>query len=459
MKTPWKKPFPPRCLTIAGSDSGGGAGIQADLKTFTVHGVYGMVAITSITAQNTKEVRAIYDVSPEVVASQIEAVSDDIGVDAAKTGMLSNKEIIHAVSSVLKKYDFPLVIDPVMVAKSGAKLLKDDAIEALKNELLPRAKIVTPNRMEAEILSNEKIQTIDDAIKAAKKIKKEYVPEAVVVKGGHISEDSKYAVDVLYVEDHAILLEGERVNGCTHGTGCSFSASIAANLAWGYDIIEAVKNAKEFITHSIKTGINYGSGHCPVNSSSWIYIPAEKFNIIKNLEQAVSLLVDNSEEFVKYYPEVGINLAMSLPSWYVKDENDVAGIPGRIIRIGKKLEACYKPEFGASKHVAKSIIAIQKHDPSIRAAMNLVYDESFLENAERLGYIISGFDRKFEPEDVKKTEGATTPWGIDFAIKKIGKVPDIIYDVGEPGKEALVFIFGQSAKDVVEKALRIIRSN
>lgn len=457
MMVSWSKRRPPTALTIAGSDSGGGAGIQADLKTFLVHGVYGMSAITSVTAQNTKEVRAISDIPPDVVASQIEAVSEDIGVDAAKTGMLSSKEIILAVSKTLKKYEYPLVVDPVMVSKSGAKLLKDDAIDALKKEILPRAYIVTPNRMEAEVLSDIRILNEDDAIFAAKKISVEYGTEAILIKGGHFADKSS-ATDILYYNGTIKFYRGERIeDGCTHGTGCSFSAAIAANLAWGVDLLDAIKNAKEFITHSIKTGIKYGEGHCPVNPSSWLFIPAEKYNILENLKSAVALLVENGSKLVDYYPEVGINLVMSLPFWYARDENDVAGIPGRIIRVGNKLEAPHEPRFGASKHMAKAVLTMMKFDPRKRAAMNIAYDRFFLKNAERNGLVVSGFDRRYEPESIKAIEGGTTPWGIEYAVSKAKGVPDVIYDLGEHGKEPLIFVFGETAVDVVKKVLLVIK--
>lgn len=176
----------PTALTIAGSDSGGGAGIQADLKTFAVMGVHGMSAITSITAQNTREVRAIFDLPPEMVLAQIEAVVDDLGVDAAKTGMLSNSGIIGAVARAVDRYGFPLVVDPVMIAKSGAPLLREEAVETLVKELVPRATVITPNRMEAEKLTGLRISSVADAREAAMVIVEELGSEAAVVKGGHI---------------------------------------------------------------------------------------------------------------------------------------------------------------------------------------------------------------------------------------------------------------------------------
>ena len=223
----------PRALTIAGSDSGGGAGIQADLKTFAALGVHGMSALTSITAQNTVTVTAIQDVDPAIVRAQIEAVVKDIGVDAAKTGMLHTSEIIEVVAEEIEKYGLPVVVDPVMIAKSGAALLKPEATEALVRRLLPLATVVTPNAMEAEVLSGMKIGSIEDGKRAAEKIVT-FGPKATVVKGGHILQMEGKAVDILLHEGEFTLLEAERYEVKTdHGTGCSFASAIAAELAKG----------------------------------------------------------------------------------------------------------------------------------------------------------------------------------------------------------------------------------
>jgi hydroxymethylpyrimidine/phosphomethylpyrimidine kinase len=454
----WNKRHPPRALTIAGSDSGGGAGIQADLKTFLVHGVYGMSAITSITAQNTVEVREIFDIPPEMVARQIEAVVDDIGVDAAKTGMLSTHEIVNSISSVLNKYDFPLVVDPVMVAKNGARLLKEDAVDALKKKIFPRADIVTPNRMEAEVLSGIGIRTLEDAKKAALIIHREYSPKAVVVKGGHI--ESNKASDVVFFNGEFHIFTGPWIeDGCTHGTGCSFSAAIASNLAWGNDVLTSIRRAKEFISHSIANGLKIGRGHCPVNSASWLEIPAERYKVLTQLNEGIKILTENSELFSEIYPEVGINLVMSLPYWYAKGPKDVAGFPGRIVMVGEKLVAPYPPSFGASKHMAKAVLTIMKFDSSKRSGMNILYIEGLEKAIEKTGMVSSYFDRSEEPPDVKATEGATTPWGIETAVKRAGgSIPDVVIDRGGFGKEPLAFIFGTTPTEVVSKVMKISKA-
>lgn len=260
----------PTALTIAGSDSGGGAGIQADLKSFAAVGVHGTSAITSITAQNTTEVRGTQDVNPDIIKKQIEAVVDDIGIDTAKTGMLHTSTIIKVVSETLEKYQFPVVIDPVMVAKSGATLLKEEAIGALK-KLIPKATVITPNRAEAEKLTGMKINTLGDAKKVARKLAT-FGCRSVVVKGGHLQAEK--AVDILYLRDNKEMRVFERPmleKTTDHGTGCSFSASIAGYLAKDFSIPKAVRKAKDLVWMAIKYGLPLGKGHGPVNPLALLY--------------------------------------------------------------------------------------------------------------------------------------------------------------------------------------------
>jgi len=263
-----------KALTIAGSDSGGGAGIQADLKTFTAFGVFGTSAITALTAQNTIGVQGVFEVSPEFVREQIKSVISDIDVDAAKTGMLSNEAIVDTVAEAIKDFNISnLVVDPVMVAKSGDALLKESAELAVKSKLLPLAKVITPNKMEAEALINRTIESKDDLQNAAKYLK-ESGCEWVVIKGGHFQDKAK-SVDVVYNGSDFSYLESDRYDTKnTHGTGCTFSAAIAAGLAKGYEPLKAIAMAKKFISQAIRDNVPIGNGYGPTNhfvgtSSVW----------------------------------------------------------------------------------------------------------------------------------------------------------------------------------------------
>ena len=250
-------------LTIAGSDSSGGAGIQADLKTFSAIGTYGMSVITAITAQNTQGVFLVEDLSKEIIEKQIEVVFEDIEPKAVKIGMVSSPEIINTIVNTLKKYNPKyLVVDPVMISKSGYSLLKQEAKKSLIKELIPMAYIITPNIPEAEEITGLKINNLDDMKEAGKKIL-ELGPKYVLMKGGHLEGD---AVDVLIGKDIFEVFKQERLDRKnTHGTGCTLSSAITSHLALGYDIVEAVKLSKEYITEAIKESFDIGKGVGPVN--------------------------------------------------------------------------------------------------------------------------------------------------------------------------------------------------
>ena len=251
-------------LTIAGSDSGGGAGIQADLKTFAAHGVYGTTAITAITAQNTLGVTAWEALSADLVTAQIEAVAGDIGADAVKIGMLANTAIVEAVAAAIADLDLPhVVVDPVMIAKGGERLLEEEAVEAIRAELLPRTQILTPNIPEAEALARMKIASVEDMREAGRRILA-LGPRVVLVKGGHLGGPE--SIDVACTASETYELRGPRIAGrSTHGTGCTLSSAIAANLATGLGDRDALREARSYLEGAIRKAPVIGRGHGPLN--------------------------------------------------------------------------------------------------------------------------------------------------------------------------------------------------
>jgi len=256
----------PIALTIAGSDSGGGAGIQADIKAMEANGVFAASALAAVTAQNTQTVAEAHDLPPALVQSQIDAVAGDMDVQAVKTGMLSSPEIIAAVVDRIRAHDLhPLVVDPVMISKTGFKLLKDEAIETLRDELLPQARVITPNVHEAEHLTDVgSIESVTDLRRAATALL-EAGPDAVVVKGGHLA-DEEQAVDVLVDGDEVHTVAAPRIDTRhTHGTGCTYASAIAANLAKGHALQPAVERAKGFVTGAIRHALPLGQGRGPTN--------------------------------------------------------------------------------------------------------------------------------------------------------------------------------------------------
>ncbi len=255
----------PIVLSIAGSDSGGGAGIQADIKTIQANGGYAATVVTAVTAQNSVAVTDSIDIPVSLIEAQIDAVCTDMQVAAIKTGMLSSVEIVESIAAKLKSYDIhPLVVDPVMVSKSGFALLKEDAVEAVVRRLFPLADLVTPNAEEASILVGGDVKTIADAKDAAVTIHA-MGPQAVLVKGGHLDSGSE-AVDILYDGDSFVVYRKDRIDTTnTHGTGCTYASAICTNMAFGIGLEESVRLAKEYVTDAIKAALPIGQGHGPLD--------------------------------------------------------------------------------------------------------------------------------------------------------------------------------------------------
>lgn len=435
----------PRCLTIAGSDSGGGAGIQADLKTFEALGCLGMSALTALTAQNTREVRAVCFLDPAFVVDQIAAVVEDLGVDAAKTGMLGQAEIVRAVAEVLDRWEFPVVVDPVMVAKSGARLLAEEAVPVVQEHLLPRACLVTPNIPEAEVLTGRTIRTVADQVAAAEALARRC--RAVLVKGGHLPGEE--AVDVLLSAGEVHFFRRPKVqHPHTHGTGCVLSAAICAFLARGEGVVTAVAKAERFLTRALRYALPVGGGHGPVHPLAELRNAAAREEVLAELEQAISKL---GPEFRELIPEVGTNLAVATP--YALTVDDVAGIEGRIVRTARGIRVGV-PKFGASSHMARVVLTAREFDAEVRAALNIRFDPNVLCAAEHAGLSYAFFERSGEPTE----EGQSLPWGVRQAIAACGRVPDLICDRGGPGKEPMIRVLGRSAEEAVEKALKILRN-
>ncbi|MBI3013512.1 MAG: bifunctional hydroxymethylpyrimidine kinase/phosphomethylpyrimidine kinase [Candidatus Tectomicrobia bacterium] len=436
-------------LTIAGSDSGGGAGIQADLKTFAALGVYGTSVITSVTAQNTQGVQGVQDLPAPFVALQLDSVLSDLDVAALKTGMLSNRKIIEAVAAKIRQYRLKcLVVDPVMAAKSGDPLLQPEARETLIRLLLPLATIITPNLPETEILANRKVATIADMEAAARSIH-EGSGCAVVVKGGHLEGE---AIDIYFDGNRIIHFRGDRIpSKNTHGTGCTFSAAIAAFLARGLDLAQSVRRAKEFTAGAIRSAFPVGKGIGPTHHLFDLYSYRDRWEVMENLEQAVKLL--EQSRIGGLIPEVQSNLGMALPRAISPEE--VAAFPGRLIRWEDTFRRLSPPAFGGSRHIARIILTAMRHDPEMRAAMNIRYSPDIVEACQKLGLSVVPFDRQEEPAALKEREGASLEWGVQRGIDTLGKVPEIIWDRGDFGKEAMVRVLGGTAQEVAQVVVKI----
>ena len=439
-----------RILTIAGSDSGGGAGIQADLKAITLLGGYGMSILTALTAQNTVGVQAIHEVPARFVAIQIDSVLSDIGADAIKTGMLANSEIVEVVARKIREYGVKkVVVDPVMVAKSGDPLLRKDAQDALIKKLIPLAMVVTPNLPEASVLSGFRVNSIEEMRKAALRVY-ELGAKHVVVKGGHLKG---MAIDVLYDGKRYVEIEGKRVETKnTHGTGCTFASAIATLLARGETVSDAVKKAKAFITTAIQFGLPLGKGAGPTNPFAYILREMDRYRVIQELKKAVQMLKATTVGHL--IPEVSSNLGYALPQ--AEGVEDVAAFPGRIVRWKDTIMTFGDPEFGASRHVANIILTVMKFDPEYCSAMNIRYSKENVLQLKRRDFFVGHFDRKQEPKRVKEKEGSSLEWGVGEVLKRLKRVPDFIYDEGDVGKEPMIRVLGKNPIEVVQKILKAV---
>ncbi len=427
-------------LTIAGSDSGGGAGIQADLKSFAGVGVHGTSVITCVTAQNTRSVDTIFPIPPAEVRAQLRAVLRDFDVRGAKTGMLYSAEIVRAVATELAGTTFPLVVDPVMVATVGASLEQGDFASALVRHLLHRAALVTPNRYEAGRLSGRRVRTLADARLAAKAIAK-LGPAAVLVKGGHFRGE---LVDLLYREGEFTEYRGYRYPKDLHGSGCTLSASIAGSLANGLDLVPAVEKARARVALGFLMGYRPGKGVGVINSHAAV----DRYEVLQAVREGAEAAARAIP--LEWVPEVGINLGYALPA--AASPEDVCALEGRILRVGARLQATGPPAFGASRHVARIILTAMRFDPRVRSAINLKYREKNLSRPKKIGFTVGTFRRGVQPEGT-----STMEWGTEQAIRKLGAVPDVIADQGDVGKEAMVRILGTEPRDVMRKVRRLVR--
>ena len=439
-------------LSIAGSDSSGGAGIQADIKTMSALGIYSCTVITAITAQSTSNVDYILPLGAQIIKKQIKSVLSDIPINAIKIGMVYNNEIITAVSHILKHSKIPIVLDPIISAGTGAQLLQKEFVEDFKNKLVPICDVITPNIHEAETLSETKIKTEKDIRNAASKIQ-ELGAKNVIVKGGHFRNDNEMIIDIILDElGKFTVFKNPRMKIVeTHGSGCNFSAAVTSFLALKYPVINACFLANKYVHRSILKTVKIGKG-IPVNNPiSKMYEESCRYQVIEDLGLAVENLV-NMKNFVDLIPETQSNLVYAIPN--ARRIEDVAGVNGRIVKAGNKSVPTSGIKFGASKHVASSVLEYMKTNQMIRSALNIKNDKAILNTCKKL-FSACFYERNLEPRKIKETEGNSIPWGIKMALLK-NPDADIIYHSGDIGEEPMIIIFGQGPQDVVEKVKKIL---
>ena len=412
-------------LIIAGSDPSAGAGLQQDLKVATLLGTYGLTVVTALTIQNSLGVQAVHPVAPEVVASQLEAILSDFPVAAVKVGMLATAAIVRVVARRLQEYQPKyLVVDPVLAASSGAPLLDPAGIKALKEEIFPLTRLLTPNAPEAAQLTGLEVSTPAHLEDAARRLQK-LGPQWVLAKGGHLPGEP---VDVLTDGANAYHLPGPRLSVIhSHGSGCALATACAAGLAQGLSLPEAVHQARTLVVQALRWGLPLGGGRGPVNPYAPFARDAARYQVIKSLREAAARL--QKEDISPLIPEVMSNLGYAAP--YADGPQDVAAFPGRLVRSPQGLLIPAPPAFGASDQVAAVILAALNNHPHLRSAMNIKYFAGLEELAPLLSLKVAEALKQGEPP------------------------PDLIYERGDGGKEPVIYILGPDPQVVVEKVLAL----
>jgi hydroxymethylpyrimidine kinase / phosphomethylpyrimidine kinase / thiamine-phosphate diphosphorylase len=438
-----------KVLTIAGSDSGGGSGIQADLKTILSLGGYGMSVVTAVTAQNTLGIQGVVPIAPEFVALQLESTLGDIGADCVKTGMLVNAEIVRVVAEKIAKYQIEkVVVDPVLASEWGSVLLDEEGRKAVVNELFPVAHLLTPNIPEAEILTGKTITTVSDMKKAAKRLQK-MGPKYVLVKGGHLKE---MAVDVLHDGSQHYEFSTQRVRTRhTHGTGCTLASAIATRLAQGISLMECIDQAKRYLYRALRFSLSLGSGIGPTNHFASITREIARTHVIEELDKALERL--KRLNIGHLIPEVQSNLAYAIP--FAESVDDVASFPGRIVRLVNTIATLSSARFGASRQIHHLVLAAMEYDPERRSAMSIAYSDTLVRRIRSLGYTVAEFDRSRTPPDLQQEEGSTLAWGVQDVMEELGKVPDAIFDRGAVGKVPMIRIFAMDPGSIVNLIARL----
>lgn len=441
---------PDIALTVAGSDSGGGAGIQADLKTMEALGVFGTSAVTSLTAQNSTGVRGVEDVSPEFVGEQIDAVVGDFDIEAVKTGMLSNAETVRVVAKKVDEHGLRAVVDPVMIAQSGDRLLSEDAEEVVRDELLERAALVTPNAPEAETLTGVEVSSPETMAEAAEELVAKGAGAALVT-GGHIEGDR--VVDVLADSEGVHRFEKARVEtGATHGTGCALSSAVAAELAKGASLGGAVGTAEALLYRAVRFGVDAGEGAKSTHHLVGLRNEAARSDAVDSVRGALGRF-NETEGFAHLLPEVGMNIAVATP--YALEQDEIAAVEGRVRRTRDGfVSSCVR--FGASGHVARYLLALREQADA-GAACNLRNDKAVRDALSSTDLTTVEVDREGQPKEVREGEGGSMEWSARTSVRKADGFPDAVVDAGAVGKEPMVRLAAPSADELVERALEIAR--
>lgn len=446
----------PVTLTIAGSDSGGGAGIQADLKTMEACGVFGASVITAVTAQNTQGVDSSFVLPTEEIENQLDAVRSDFDIAAVKTGMLATADVIDVVRKYADSFDCPLVVDPVMVAASGDRLLDEAAADAYE-ELIRSATLVTPNTDEAAVLTGIDPTNESEAREAGERLL-DMGCDGALVTGGHLPSDD--VLDVLLTNGAVETHRHPRIETeATHGSGCTLSSAITARLAHGGedgaiedDLFEAIEDATAFMERAIRYHHDVGSGPGAVHHLAALRERAARQSVQESIETLVNDFVQQNVR--PLVPEVGMNVVGSTP--YAEATDEVAAVEGRITKTINGVHPNRGVRFGASSHMARFLLSLRERDPSIRFAVNCRFADDIENALDSLSWTVGEYERDEEP--TPDAEDTTMGWGAQRAFESVDGTPVAVVDRGDLGKEPITKLLATDRKTLYERTMALLNA-
>ena len=430
-------------LSIGGSDPSTGAGIQSDILSFSSMNAYPLTAVTAITVQNTSKFTNVEPVSPKIFEGQLKSILEDFRVDGIKIGMVYNSKIIKIIYKKLQKLKIPIVIDPVIKSTTGGMLIEKKAIKDFKKYIIPLATVLTPNKYEAEILSEIQIQN-NESVKNAAKVLQKLGAKNITITGLELEKNK--ITDFVLEKNFTWSITNQKISSINHGSGGNFSAVVLFGLINKKTLKQSVTTAKKQTLQGIINAQKIGKG-IPITNPKYT---DKSFQELKN---AINKFV-RINGIYKEIPECQTNFVYSKKN--PKSTKEVLGVEGRIVKTGKKVTLAGELRYGGSKHVATSLLAVNKKFPDIRSAINLKYQKSKMAKIRESGLISKSYDRTNEPKNVK-INGSSIKWGTEFAIEDLEKAPDVIFHKGDQGKEPMIIIFDENPTLLMKKIRKIAK--
>ncbi|MEM2214403.1 hypothetical protein DSO06_01685 [Candidatus Nezhaarchaeota archaeon WYZ-LMO8] len=441
---------PKHALAVGGLDPITGAGLYADIKTLSMMKILPLALATCIVIENSSGVKGVVPFPQELVRLQLKAILEDCTPQVAKVSLVYTSSTVEVLAEELPR-EVPIVLDLILKSWDGHDLITTEGLKSLIDLLLPRSTVVTLNALEASSLSKVDVHDLESAKEAARRIA-DLGAKSIIIKGGHLA--SQKAFDILYHQGDILIIEKERfLEGPFHGLGCVFASSLAALIAHGFSLTDAFTKASLLMDYVVRGSYKLRGEVKIANPLELYYKSLDFVKVFEEMYEALKV-IESMHGLDELTPEVGVNIVMCLRNPTSPDE--VCGVEGRLRPIRGFLRTQGTIRFGVSKHLGAMLLEVNKKWPSIRACMNIKYSEAILKAIRELNFKVASFDRSKEPLEVKMKEGSSMRWGAREAIKELTEEPDVIYDLGDVGKEPMIRVFGRDALDVVKKIKLVI---